>query len=74
MLDYSNWADDEPEANYGEIDSSDGTWKSGQRWHDRAYICKTSKGKIFLKKVYVSVGAKLVLQSHLKHCRAPLAL
>lgn len=48
VLDYTNWGEDEPEAYYGEIDSSDGSWKSGQRWHDRAYICKTPKGKMFL--------------------------
>ena len=47
VLDYTNWSEDEPEAYYAEIDSADGRWKSGQRWHDRAYICKTPKGMMF---------------------------
>lgn len=47
VLDYTNWGEDEPEAYYGEIDTTDGSWKSGQRWHDRPYICKTPKGKMF---------------------------
>uniref|UniRef100_A0A671TZA4 Mannose receptor, C type 1b n=1 Tax=Sparus aurata TaxID=8175 RepID=A0A671TZA4_SPAAU len=43
VLDYTNWALDEPENDYGEISTADGTWKSGRRWHDRGYICKTAK-------------------------------
>ncbi|KAM9349608.1 macrophage mannose receptor 1b [Symphorus nematophorus] len=43
VLDYTNWAPEEPEYDYGEISSSDGTWSSGRRWHDRGYICKTPK-------------------------------
>uniref|UniRef100_H2T6P4 Mannose receptor, C type 1b n=1 Tax=Takifugu rubripes TaxID=31033 RepID=H2T6P4_TAKRU len=43
VLDYTNWGANEPDADYGEMVSSDGTWRSGKRWHDRAYICKTPK-------------------------------
>uniref|UniRef100_A0A3Q3W748 Uncharacterized protein n=1 Tax=Mola mola TaxID=94237 RepID=A0A3Q3W748_MOLML len=46
-MDYSNWATDEPDSDYGEINTADGTWKSGRRWHDRGYICETPKGKMF---------------------------
>lgn len=45
-MDYTNWATDEPDSDYGEINTSDGTWKTGFRWHDRAYICKTPKGEM----------------------------
>uniref|UniRef100_A0A671TZD6 Mannose receptor, C type 1b n=1 Tax=Sparus aurata TaxID=8175 RepID=A0A671TZD6_SPAAU len=48
VLDYTNWALDEPENDYGEISTADGTWKSGRRWHDRGYICKTAKGKVII--------------------------
>lgn len=47
VLSYTNWGEDEPEADYAEIASFDGTWSSGKRWHDRAYICKTPKGRCF---------------------------
>uniref|UniRef100_A0A674MUZ2 Mannose receptor, C type 1b n=1 Tax=Takifugu rubripes TaxID=31033 RepID=A0A674MUZ2_TAKRU len=47
VLDYTNWGANEPDADYGEMVSSDGTWRSGKRWHDRAYICKTPKGRCF---------------------------
>nr|XP_046265197.1 macrophage mannose receptor 1-like [Scatophagus argus] len=43
VMDYINWAPDETEYDYGEVSTSDGFWKSGRRWHDRAYICKTPK-------------------------------
>ncbi|XP_012711245.2 macrophage mannose receptor 1 isoform X1 [Fundulus heteroclitus] len=43
VLDYTNWAEDEPESEFGAIRTADGTWSSGRRWHDRSYICKTPK-------------------------------
>ncbi|XP_070700689.1 macrophage mannose receptor 1-like [Pempheris klunzingeri] len=43
VVDYTNWAPDEPQYDYGEIGTTDGMWKSGRRWHDRAYICETPK-------------------------------
>ncbi|XP_028282934.1 macrophage mannose receptor 1b isoform X2 [Parambassis ranga] len=43
VMDYSNWAPDEPDSDYGSIRTSDGAWSSGRRWHDRSYICKTPK-------------------------------
>ncbi|KAM4727964.1 macrophage mannose receptor 1-like isoform 2-T2 [Anableps anableps] len=43
VLDYTNWALDEPDSDYGAITTEDGTWSSGRRWHDRSYICKTPK-------------------------------
>ncbi|XP_069548457.1 macrophage mannose receptor 1-like [Brachyistius frenatus] len=43
VMDYANWAPDEPDSDYGAIRSSDGGWSSGHRWHDRPYICKTPK-------------------------------
>uniref|UniRef100_A0A673AFI2 Macrophage mannose receptor 1-like n=1 Tax=Sphaeramia orbicularis TaxID=375764 RepID=A0A673AFI2_9TELE len=46
VLDYTNWAEIEPNNDYGEISTSDGTWGTGRRWHDRAYICETPKGKV----------------------------
>ncbi|XP_030606959.1 macrophage mannose receptor 1-like isoform X2 [Archocentrus centrarchus] len=45
VLDYTNWAPDEPDSDYGAIQTSDGTWNSGHRWQDRPYICKTPKVK-----------------------------
>uniref|UniRef100_UPI003AAC2783 macrophage mannose receptor 1-like n=1 Tax=Centroberyx gerrardi TaxID=166262 RepID=UPI003AAC2783 len=43
IMDYTNWGPDEPDDDgYGEI-LSDGTWRTGRHWHDRAYICKTPK-------------------------------
>lgn len=47
VLSYTNWGEDEPEAEFGGISTTDGTWSSGKRWHDRAYICKTPKGRCF---------------------------
>lgn len=46
VMDYTNWALDEPENDYGEMNAADGTWTTGRRWHDRGYICKTPKGKM----------------------------
>ena len=46
VLDYTNWGPEGPDSDYGEIGTADGTWSSGRRWHDRAYICETPKGKI----------------------------
>ncbi|XP_059201160.1 macrophage mannose receptor 1-like [Centropristis striata] len=44
VMDYTNWAEEEPDDDdYGEIGTSDGAWRSGRRWHDRAYICETPK-------------------------------
>ncbi|XP_041804547.1 macrophage mannose receptor 1-like [Chelmon rostratus] len=43
VMDYTNWALDEPENDYGEMNAADGTWTTGRRWHDRGYICKTPK-------------------------------
>ncbi|KAM3604133.1 uncharacterized protein V6R79_006931 [Siganus canaliculatus] len=43
VMDYINWSADEPEYDFGEISTTDGTWRSGRRWHDRAYICETPK-------------------------------
>uniref|UniRef100_A0A669D8Q0 Mannose receptor, C type 1b n=2 Tax=Oreochromis niloticus TaxID=8128 RepID=A0A669D8Q0_ORENI len=43
ILDFTNWAPDEPDSDFGAIQTSDGTWNSGRRWHDRPYICKTAK-------------------------------
>ncbi|XP_078144091.1 macrophage mannose receptor 1-like [Centroberyx gerrardi] len=43
VMDYTNWGPDEPDDDsYGQI-LLDGTWRTGRRWHDRAYICKTLK-------------------------------
>ncbi|XP_037642855.1 macrophage mannose receptor 1b isoform X1 [Sebastes umbrosus] len=43
VMDYTNWAEDEPDNDFGGIGTSDGAWRTGRRWHDRAYICKTPK-------------------------------
>ncbi|XP_068604963.1 macrophage mannose receptor 1b [Brachionichthys hirsutus] len=43
VLDYTNWATDEVENEFAEMSTGDGMWRSGRRWHDRAYICKTPK-------------------------------
>uniref|UniRef100_A0A3B4UJN7 Mannose receptor, C type 1b n=1 Tax=Seriola dumerili TaxID=41447 RepID=A0A3B4UJN7_SERDU len=43
VMDYTNWAEDEPDSEFGAISTSDGIWKTGRRWHDRPYICKTPK-------------------------------
>ncbi|KAM8838452.1 macrophage mannose receptor 1-like isoform 2-T2 [Synchiropus picturatus] len=43
VLDYTNWASEDTEKDFGEIGSMDGEWRSGRRWNDRAYICKTAK-------------------------------
>uniref|UniRef100_A0A3Q2FV83 Mannose receptor, C type 1b n=1 Tax=Cyprinodon variegatus TaxID=28743 RepID=A0A3Q2FV83_CYPVA len=47
VMDYSNWQSGQPRDNpYGSISASDGSWSTGHRWHDKAYICKTAKGKM----------------------------
>ncbi|XP_015253776.1 PREDICTED: macrophage mannose receptor 1-like [Cyprinodon variegatus] len=44
VMDYSNWQSGQPRDNpYGSISASDGSWSTGHRWHDKAYICKTAK-------------------------------
>ncbi|TNN55460.1 Macrophage mannose receptor 1 [Liparis tanakae] len=43
VMDYNNWSESEPDDDYAEVDTSLGTWRTGRRWHDRAYICKTPK-------------------------------
>uniref|UniRef100_A0A8C3ALJ6 Mannose receptor, C type 1b n=1 Tax=Cyclopterus lumpus TaxID=8103 RepID=A0A8C3ALJ6_CYCLU len=48
VMDYTNWAEAEPDDDYAEMETSHGTWRTGRRWHDRAYICKTPKGKIII--------------------------
>uniref|UniRef100_A0A665X444 Macrophage mannose receptor 1-like n=1 Tax=Echeneis naucrates TaxID=173247 RepID=A0A665X444_ECHNA len=42
VVDYTNWSEDEPYSDFGTL-SVDGTWRTGHRWHDKAYICKTPK-------------------------------
>uniref|UniRef100_A0A1A8MEC8 Macrophage mannose receptor 1-like n=2 Tax=Nothobranchius pienaari TaxID=704102 RepID=A0A1A8MEC8_9TELE len=43
VMDYVNWAPDEPDSFFGTIQTSDGSWSSGRSWHDKSYICKTPK-------------------------------
>ncbi|XP_034742579.1 macrophage mannose receptor 1b isoform X3 [Etheostoma cragini] len=43
IMDYTNWAADNTNNDFAEIGTSDGAWRTGRRWHDRAYICKTPK-------------------------------
>ncbi|XP_040911918.1 macrophage mannose receptor 1-like [Toxotes jaculatrix] len=44
VMDYSNWDAGLPDDNsYGSIKVSDGKWRGGRNWHDKAYICKTPK-------------------------------
>ncbi|XP_076004152.1 macrophage mannose receptor 1b isoform X2 [Genypterus blacodes] len=44
IMDYTNWGGDESDDDsYGAIASLDGKWRTGGRWHDKAYICKTPK-------------------------------
>lgn len=47
-MDYTNWAPDDSNNDFAEIGTSDGAWRTGRRWHDRAYICETPKGKIII--------------------------
>ncbi|XP_070700688.1 macrophage mannose receptor 1-like [Pempheris klunzingeri] len=43
-VDYSNWGEYQPDdSSYGVIRSSDGKWRTGNRWYDRGYICKVTK-------------------------------
>lgn len=66
VLDYINWGEDEPDSDFGAITTKDGTWSSGRRWHDRAYICKTPKGKL----LYDKKSYDLITQSG--HFRNPI--
>ncbi|XP_039999154.1 macrophage mannose receptor 1-like [Xiphias gladius] len=43
VIDYINWAEDEPDSDFGAIRTLDGSWISGYRWSDKPYICKTHK-------------------------------
>ncbi|XP_035860615.1 macrophage mannose receptor 1b isoform X2 [Sander lucioperca] len=43
VMDYTNWAPDDSNNDFAEIGTSDGAWRTGRRWHDRAYICETPK-------------------------------
>ncbi|XP_068459604.1 macrophage mannose receptor 1-like isoform X2 [Clinocottus analis] len=43
VVDYTNWGEAEPDDDYAAMETSGGTWRTGRRWHDRAYICKTPK-------------------------------
>ncbi|RVE62047.1 hypothetical protein OJAV_G00176910 [Oryzias javanicus] len=43
VLDFTNWAPEEPDFEYGAVMTTDGSWGTGRRWHDRSYICKTPK-------------------------------
>lgn len=48
-LDYTNWGDYQPDdGSYGAIRASDGKWRTGNRWYDRSYICKTPKGETII--------------------------
>ncbi|KAM8849999.1 macrophage mannose receptor 1-like isoform 1-T1 [Spinachia spinachia] len=42
VMEYINWAEDEPENNFGHT-TLDGSWRTGGRWEDKAYICKSAK-------------------------------
>ncbi|KAM3850433.1 macrophage mannose receptor 1-like [Diretmus argenteus] len=65
VMDYTNWGEDEPDSDtYGQIVSSDGTWRTGRRWHDRAYICKTHKAPIVSQqrqRVHTTLAVVLVI-------------
>lgn len=51
VMDYTNWEEGEPNDNsYAAIKTADGTWRTGNRWYDRAYICKTAKGETIIFK------------------------
>ncbi|XP_078120279.1 macrophage mannose receptor 1-like isoform X1 [Sander vitreus] len=43
VMDYTNWALDDSNNDFAEIGTLDGAWRTGRRWHDRAYICETPK-------------------------------
>uniref|UniRef100_A0A3B5ADQ8 C-type lectin domain-containing protein n=1 Tax=Stegastes partitus TaxID=144197 RepID=A0A3B5ADQ8_9TELE len=48
VMDYTNWREEQFDSNYGEISTSDGTWKADHGFYERPYICKTPKGKTIL--------------------------
>ncbi|CAB1318010.1 unnamed protein product, partial [Coregonus sp. 'balchen'] len=60
VLDYINWAEGQPydstQNNYGEMLSSDGSWSTAPRWHDKPYICK--KPKVLLETLPTHVSLK----------------
>uniref|UniRef100_UPI003AB09028 macrophage mannose receptor 1-like n=1 Tax=Centroberyx gerrardi TaxID=166262 RepID=UPI003AB09028 len=61
VMDYTNWGPDEPDDDsYGQI-LLDGTWRTGRRWHDRAYICKTLKGETIGHRVHTNLAVVLVI-------------
>ncbi|XP_028988444.1 macrophage mannose receptor 1-like [Betta splendens] len=44
VIDYSNWENGiSGQGDYGMIKSSNGKWRSGTRWSEKPYICKTPK-------------------------------
>ncbi|XP_008284987.1 macrophage mannose receptor 1-like [Stegastes partitus] len=43
VMDYTNWREEQFDSNYGEISTSDGTWKADHGFYERPYICKTPK-------------------------------
>uniref|UniRef100_A0A3Q1GW30 Mannose receptor, C type 1b n=1 Tax=Acanthochromis polyacanthus TaxID=80966 RepID=A0A3Q1GW30_9TELE len=44
VMDYTKWGEGQPSDNsFGEISTSDGTWKAGEDYYHRPYICKTPK-------------------------------
>uniref|UniRef100_A0A7N6ADX3 Mannose receptor, C type 1b n=1 Tax=Anabas testudineus TaxID=64144 RepID=A0A7N6ADX3_ANATE len=67
VMGYNNWdADQRYSSDYGAIRVSDGTWKTGHRWQDSAYICKTPKGEtiIFIRtniRIHTVLVAVLVI-------------
>ncbi|KAJ0011983.1 hypothetical protein NQD34_012958 [Periophthalmus magnuspinnatus] len=65
VMDYTNWGEEEPRADYGEMRSSDGKWSTGRRWHDRAYVCETHKEPLgpqqHLSRTHNSLAVVLVI-------------
>ncbi|KAL0967022.1 hypothetical protein UPYG_G00303560 [Umbra pygmaea] len=47
VLDFTNWGPEEPQNSsrsiYAKLQTSDGTWSSGNTWSHRSYICKKLK-------------------------------
>uniref|UniRef100_A0AAQ5XYV6 Mannose receptor, C type 1b n=1 Tax=Amphiprion ocellaris TaxID=80972 RepID=A0AAQ5XYV6_AMPOC len=44
VMDYTKWGEGQPSySTFGEISTSDGTWKAGNDYYYRPYICKTAK-------------------------------
>lgn len=43
-MDYTNWREmDSTSGSYGAVLVKAGVWMTGQRWHEKGYICKTAK-------------------------------